>query len=309
MKKSTFAFKDNEGMEIHTYKFVPDDESDVKAVVQISHGMAETAARYEKFAEDLTSDGFIVYANDHRGHGNTAKSMEDIGYIAEKDGFHWMVEDMHELSLLIKADYPSLSLFLFGHSMGSFLVQRYIQLYSNEIKGVILSGSNGKQGLMLNAGGFLARRECEKFGRRHISKNINNMTFGKYNNAFKPNRTEFDWLSRDNSEVDKYIADPYCGGVFTAGFFHDFFYGLKAIEKKSNIAKIKKELPIYIFSGSMDPVGGNGKGVIKLFNTYKKSLIKDISCKIYEGGRHEMLNELNRDEVIGDIIHWLDAHI
>jgi len=214
-----FTFKSEEGIKVYTYKWEPDKNLEIKGVVQIAHGMAETAARYERFGQFLTDNGYVVYVHDHRGHGKTANTEENLGNIAEKDGFKWLVEDVHKLTGIIKKENPNLPVFLFGHSMGSFVTQKYIMLYGKELKGVILSGSNGKQGMALKLGLFVAKNEIRKNGRNTKSDKLNKMSCGSFNNAFKPNRTEFDWLSSDNGEVDKYIKDPYCGTVFPCGFF------------------------------------------------------------------------------------------
>lgn len=303
-----FTFKDKGSLEIFVYKWIPKEGVKVKGIVQISHGMAETAARYEGFARALTYDGFIVYANDHRGHGQTAKEIEKLGDLGE-DGFNSMVENMHQLNEKIKEENPNLPIFLFGHSMGSFLAQRYICLYGRELDGVILSGSCGKQGIAVDIARFIAKREIKKIGRTGKSNKLNKLSFGSYNNSFKPNRTEFDWLSRDTKEVDKYIADPFCGTVFTAGFFYDFLTGLKLIADDKEIKKVPKDLPIYIFSGIKDPVGKNGTGVLRLINTYREHGIRDLTYKLYKDGRHEMLNENNKEEVIADVIEWLNMYI
>lgn len=304
-----FTFKGGEDLEIYVYKWMPEGNVNIKGVVQIAHGMAETAARYERFAKFLTDNGYAVYINDHRGHGKTAKTIENVGYLADEDGFKWLVEDVHKLTGIIKEENPKVPVFLLGHSMGSFVAQRYIQLYGSELKGAILSGSNGKQGIMLDIGMFIAKREIKKNGRRAKSDKLNAMSFGSYNNSFKPNRTEFDWLSRDNEEVDKYINDPFCGSVFTCGFFYDFLKGLKEIESKENLRSVPKNLPIYIFSGEKDPVGKNVKGVMKLINTYKNLNINNVDYKFYKDGRHEMLNETNKDEVMKDVITWIEKQI
>jgi len=309
MLLKNFTFKSEEGTEIYVYNWIPDENINIKGIVQIAHGMAETAERYERFAEKLTKEGYIVYIHDHRGHGKTAKTIENLGHLAEKEGFKWLVEDVHQLSEIIKKENPYLPLFLFGHSMGSFVTQRYIMLYGQELKGVILSGSNGKQGIILDIAILLAKNEVRKNGRKAKSEKLNKLSFGSYNNAFKPNRTEFDWLSSDNDEVDKYINDPFCGSVFSCGFFYDFLVGLKEIQVNENISKVPKDLPILIFSGDKDPVGKNGKGVLKLYRTYKKINIKDVTYKLYKEGRHEMLNEINKDEVMGDIVQWLNRYI
>ena len=308
MIKDSFTFKDADGKNIFVYKWLPDNDVKVKAVLQIAHGMAEHAARYERFAEKLTKNGYIVYANDHRGHGKTAGSVDDVGYLGE-DGFNWMVKDMKELNEIIRKDNPALPVYLFGHSMGSMLSQRYTCLYGNSINGVILSGTSGKMGLLVNAGIFLAGREVKKLGPKARSIKLNQMSFGSYNKNFEPKRTDFDWLSRDNNEVDKYINDPYCGAVFTSSYFYDFLRGFKELHKMENMKNIPKELPIYVINGDKDPVGGCCKTVNMLLQDYQKLGIKDVSHKFYKDARHEILNETNREEVMTDILNWLDSHV
>ena len=303
-----FMFMDKGDLKIFVYKWVPDENIQVKGVVQIAHGMAETAARYEGFARALTNEGFIVYANDHRGHGKTAGQIEKLGDLGA-DGFNSMVVNMQQLFQIIKVENTDLPIFLFGHSMGSFLVQRYICLYGSELKGAIISGSCGAQGITIDIARLIAKREISKIGRNGKSNKLNKLSFGSYNKSFKPNRTVFDWLSRDNSEVDKYIDDPFCGTVFTAGFFYDFLGGLKSIADQKEIENVPKDLPIYIFSGDKDPVGKNGKGVLKLVKAYKEHGMVNLTYKLYKDGRHEMLNEINKEEVISDVIKWINAHL
>lgn len=308
MIEKNFSFKDKDGVDIFVYKWEPETSDNVLGIVQIAHGMAEHAARYSRFAEKLTDAGYIVYANDHRGHGKTAKKVENVGYCGE-DGFNWMVKDMKELTSIIKKENPYLPVFLFGHSMGSMLSQMYIELYGNELKGVILSGTSGKQGFILNLGILMAKRQVLKIGVKTPSETMNKMTFASYNKEFTPTRTPFDWLSRDEKEVDKYIKDPFCGGVFSAGFFYDFLRGLREIHNKEKMEMIPKELPVYFMSGAKDPVGKDCKTIISLIEAYKKMGIRDVSYKFYKDGRHEMLNEINRDEVMKDIIHWINKRL
>lgn len=308
MKNESFILKDSGGFNIFVYKWLPDDISNVKAVVQIVHGLAEHAARYETFAKFLTDSGYIVYADDHRGHGKTAGSIENLGYAGE-DGFNWMVKDLDEINEKIKEENPGLPVFMFGHSMGSLMTQMYISLHGEKLKGAVLSGTSGRQGIMLNLGIFLARREMKKLGPRVQSKMLNRLTFGHYNDCFKPVKTEFDWLSRDADEVKKYIEDPFCGAPSTSGFYYDMFRAIKEMHKTENMKRIPKDLPIYIMNGDMDPVGGNCKTVLRLIEDYKKLGIKDVAHKFYKGGRHEMLNEINREEVMKDILNWLNAHL
>lgn len=309
MKCTTFTFKGEENLDIHAYKWESESNLDIKGIVQIAHGMSETAIRYENFAKELTENGYIVYINDHRGHGKTAKKLENVGYLADNDGFKCLVKDMSKLTSIIKKDYSDLPVYLFGHSMGSFASQMYIMEHGRDIDGLILSGSNGKHGFILNIANIIINNEIKKHGRKSRSKKLDNLMFGGNNKKFKPTRTDFDWLSRDNNEVDKYINDPFCGVLFTCGFFYDLVQGLKEIESVENLKKVPLNLPIYIMSGDRDPIGKNGKGVLRLKNRYIELGVEDVSFKLYEGGRHEMLNEINKEEVIKDIIGWLDEKV
>lgn len=309
MKSEHFTFKTSDGIQVFVYKWLPDNPSAVKAAVQIAHGMAEHAARYERFADALTGAGYAIYANDHRGHGKTAGTQENVGYFADENGWERVVSDMHALTGIIKKEIPDKPVLLFGHSMGSFLSRHYAMLYTKELSGLVLSGTGGDPGALGKAGLFIARMEAKIRGRKAKSEIMNKLSFGAFNNAFKPNRTDYDWLSRDNAEVDKYINDPWCGAVFTAGFFCDMLNGLAFINKKENIEKISKNLPVYIFSGAKDPVGANTKGVTQVYNSLKDMGLGDVTLKFYEEGRHESLNEINRDEVYKDVMAWLDKHI
>ena len=308
MKCTNFTFKGEEGLDIYTYKWEDENIKKPKAVIQIAHGMAETAQRYETFAKVLTKNGYIVYINDHRGHGKTAKIIENVGHLAEKEGFRCLVDDMYTLTNIIKKENEDLPIYLFGHSMGSFASQRYIMDYSNNLSGLILCGSNGKQGIILNLAHLIINREIKKYGRRSKSNKINNLIFG--GEIIRRNeKTKFDWLSRDKEQVEKYINDPFCGVVCSCGFFYDLVQGLKEIEDKENLKKVPLDIPIYIISGDKDPIGKNGKGVLRLRDRYIKLGVKDVTCKLYKDGRHELLNEINREEVFEDIICWLNNKI
>ncbi|HOT47193.1 MAG TPA: alpha/beta hydrolase [Spirochaetota bacterium] len=308
MKSDTFTFKASDGTKIAAYRWLPGAKSNIKAAVQIAHGMAEHAARYERFAKELVKAGYAVYANDHRGHGKTAGALENVGYLADENGWDKVVDDMLVLTKLIKKENPKVPIFLIGHSMGSFLSRQYAMLHGNEIKGLILSGTGGDPGLLGKIGLFIAKREAKSKGKKTKSPLLDKLSFGAFNKAFKPNRTNFDWLSRDNAEVDKYIADPYCGDVFTAGFFCDMLEGIAFINDARNIDRIPKELPIYLFSGSLDPVGANTKGVLQVYNALVKAGIRDVTYRFYQDARHETLNETNREEVFRDVIEWLNKH-
>jgi alpha-beta hydrolase superfamily lysophospholipase len=309
MKSDTMMLKASDGVDIFIYTWKPDNKKDVRGVVQIAHGMAEHAARYEGFASALVDAGFAVYADDHRGHGKTAGSLDKVGYFADGDGWQRVVDDLAMITDTIEKEYPGLPVFYFGHSMGSMLGRTYLMQHGKRLAGAILSGTAGDPGLLGKVGAFVAKRESKKKGRKTPSELMAKLSFGKFNNAFKPARTEFDWLSRDDAEVDKYVADPYCGFVFSAGGWLDMLQGLPMQFRPEGVAKIPKDLPIFLFAGAKDPVGNNGKGVREVYELYKKSGIEDVSIKLYEDARHEMLNETNRDEVYRDNIEWLNAHM
>jgi len=308
VQSDNFRLGTQDGTEVFVYRWFPEDGAGLKAVVQISHGMAEHAGRYGDFAAALVEAGYAVYANDHRGHGKAAGSLEKVGYLADDNGWNLLVDDMHRLTCSIKERHPDVPVFLLGHSMGSILSRNYIFLHAKDVSGVILSGTGGDPGLLGKIGLLIAKWEIRRKGKRAQSPLLAKLSFGNFNNAFKPNRTDFDWLSRDNAQVDRYVEDPFCGGVFTAGFFYDLLTGLAGANKSDNIKGIPPDLPIYLLSGEKDPVGKDKKGVLQVYNAYKNAGLEDVKCQFYKDGRHEMLNETNREEVYKDIIDWLDAH-
>ncbi len=295
------------GVELHTCIWEP--AGTPKAIVQIAHGMAEHSGRYARFAQALTGAGYVVYASDHRGHGQTSPPGAEHGYFADEDGFGSVVADLHAVTERARADYPGLPVFLFGHSMGSFLARAYAAQYGAELAGLLLSGTGGDPGALGKVGLRLARAQGRARGRRHTSGLMDRLTFGQYNKDFAPARTKFDWLSRDPAEVDAYVADPMCGNVFTAGFFDDLLTGLAQVNDPKTTAAVPKELPIHLLSGSMDPVGAKTVGVEQVARAYRDAGVRSVTTQYYLGARHELLNETNRDEVTADVIAWLDAHL
>ncbi|RFB18486.1 lysophospholipase [Bacillus sp. HNG] len=308
MTYTDFTFLTDDGVTIYCKKWESTEETP-KGIVQIAHGMAEHIERYDLFANTLAKEGYIVYGNDHRGHGKTGTKAELIGFFADENGFDRVVEDMIQLTEIIKKNHPNIPTFLFGHSMGSFLSRRYIQTHGDEIAGVILSGTGGDPGLIGKVGLGIAKFEMKRKGMKTKSLLMNKLTFGSYNMHFRPNRTEFDWLSRDEKEVDKYIADPLCGGIFTAGFFYDLVSGVAKVNSHSASQHIPKGLPMYFIAGDKDPVGNYSKGVLQAADMYKNLEMKDVTVQLYENSRHEILNEINKEEVYKDVINWLNMHI
>ncbi|MCK4257385.1 MAG: lysophospholipase [Halanaerobiales bacterium] len=301
--KEEFSIKGSDGMNVFVHCW--NKVAEPRAVVQIFHGMAEHAARYERFAKYLNSEGFIVYANDHRGHGRTAGSVEELGYIGQ-DGFNMIVEDEYIITELIQEKHQGLPIIVFGHSFGSFIAQEYIINYGKEIVGVVLCGSAAKLGIEVHAGKMIAGLEKIIFGERKKSKLLDFLSFGSYNKRIKNNTCRFDWLSTDVDEVKKYEEDPYSGTLFTVGFFYYFLQGLSKLYKKDRLAKIPKDLPIFIIAGDQDPVGNYGRLVKKLYSIYQETGIHDVKMRLYPGGRHELLNEVNRDEVALHLLTWFN---
>jgi len=308
MRSSNFTFKDQDGIEVFVYKWSPDLESP-KAVVQIAHGLVEHAARYERVAEALTSVVYICYADDHRGHGKTAGNLEDTGYLGP-NGWDGVVNDLKILTDIIKGENQNIPLFFIGHSWGALLAQDYIQRWGSDLNGVILSGSGGYiDETMLQLGETLIKKQLKKFGPKKHNEQLAKMLFGPNNKPFEPAETEFQWLSRDQEEVNKYVDDPYCGFAGSTSLYGDLLYGIRKIWKEENERKIPVDLPIFMVSGSEDPSNDMTKNLFKLIERYQKYGINDLSYKIYEGARHEVFNEINRDEVFKDVINWLDSHI
>ncbi|MDD7794748.1 alpha/beta hydrolase [Clostridium sp. 'White wine YQ'] len=287
------------------YIYCWDKVDNPKGMIQIFHGMAEHSGRYKEFAEYLNSNGFIVYSSDHRGHGKTADTAEEIGIIGE-NGFNAIVEDKHLIFEQMKQEHPELPMFLLGHSFGSFLAQEYIIRYGKELKGVVLSGSAAQKGAEVYLGGLISSFQRMISGEKKQSKLLDTLSFGNYNKRFKEDGHKFSWLSTDLKEVKKYEEDPFCGTVFSIGFFYYLMKGLSNLYKKERLNLIQKELPIYIISGENDPVGGDGKLVKRLFEIYKEIGIRDVKMKLYPSLRHEILNEVKKKEVYEDILNWLN---
>jgi len=277
-------------------------EGTPRAIVQLLHGMAEHIGRYERLAKALNQAGYLVIGRNHPGHGPHA---EQLGYFADKKGWDMLLEAAHQVSLMVKNEYPYLPLYLLGHSMGSFAAREYALRWGGELDGLILSGTGFFGRPLCAAGKILAKLSPQK----RTAKAVDKIAFSSNNTPFKPARTAFDWLSRDEEEVDKYIADPYCGFIFTGRAFADFFGGLIALTDVKRLSQMPKDLPVYFLSGENDPVGQMGKGVKKVAEQFKKAGMANVTEKLYPDARHELFNELNRDQVTADLIGWLNAQM
>ena len=303
-----FYFQSSTGRtSIHALKCVPNSKP--RAVVQIAHGIAEHIDRYRPFMEFLADNGFVVAGNDHLGHGKSIRVPEEQGFFAEKDGWWRVVDDMDKLHDIMSNEYPELPYMLFGHSMGSFLTRTYLIKHPDKYDGVILSGT-GHQSPALVLGGNAAASVMAKLnGAMGDGAKLDSLAFGTYLNKIENPRTKFDWLSRDTEQVDKYIADPLCGFVGKIGLYRDMMQGIKFITDKKNIAQMNKEKPVYFMSGDGDPVGDYGKGVERAYKAFCDAGLHDVFMRLYPGGRHEMLNETNKEQVYQDILSWLNEKI
>jgi len=291
---------------IHVNQWTPVGR-EIRGVVQIAHGVAEYAKRYEAFASFLCENGFVVVANDHLGHGQSVIENCPMVYLGEEKGWDYLVDDMEQLHQRTAKVFAGKPYFLFGHSMGSFLARTHLIRYPGAVDGCILCGTGHMSSPIVAGGKLIADREIKRLGRKAYSVKADQLAFGAYNKRFAPNRTAFDWLSVNEANVDAYIADPLCGGKTTLGLFRDMLGGIGLICSQSNMAKMDKELPVYFIAGDMDPVGDMGKGVRKAHDCFKKAGLRDVSIKLYHGLRHEILNETTKQYVYRDVLDWLDA--
>ncbi|WP_428551538.1 alpha/beta hydrolase [Pseudomonas edaphica] len=302
MNHSTFWLTANDRSRLYVNQWLPDGPA--KAMIMLSHGMAEHSGRYARLAEALCAAGYGLYAPDQRGHGRTADEGT-LGLYAEKDGWNKVVGDLASLNQHIGQQQPGLPIILLGHSMGSYIAQAYLLHHSASLNGAILSGSNYQPVALYRAAGVIARLERARQGLRGRSALIDFLSFGSFNKAFKPNRTAFDWLSRDPQEVDKYINDPLCGFRCTNQLWIDLLGGLQQISKASNLAQIDPGLPIMIMGGECDPVS-EGKRLKSLAHALREAGCQNLQLNIYPQARHEVFNETNRDDVTADVLKWLD---
>ena len=301
---STFL-SENGKTNIHVRSCIPDTPP--VGVVQIAHGIAEHVERYDGFARYLADRGWLVVANDHLGHGQSVREESELGFFAENGGWELAVGDMRKLYALTHSSRPELPYFLFGHSMGSFLTRTYLIRCPDGLRGAVICGTGQQSPALVAGGNFMGALEVRRKGPRFRSETLNKLAFGSYNKCFPEQRTDYDWLSRDTETVDRYIADPLCGFVPTAGLFSDMMGGIRFISSRKNIARMPKALPVFFISGDMDPVGENGKGVQRAYNAFLAAGMQDVTMKLYHDCRHELLNELNRDEVMRDVLDWLES--
>ena len=304
MKEHHFTFTAADGAKLFVYRWQP-DVGIGKAVVHIAHGMAEHAGRYERLAEALTENGFVVFANDYRGHGQTAPAAEDIGHFGDQDGWQRILKDIEELVRLERNEFFGHRIILFGHSLGSLVAQH---LATRDLfDAVAMSGANGLVRPLVHVGKLIAKIESWRLGKRGKSELINNLTFDAFNKPFRPNRTSFDWLSRDETEVDKYIADSMCGFLCSTQLWLDVLGAIAEAAQPEFRARVPKQLPMYLVSGSRDTANEEGRGSTALAEYYRSHGMEKVSYRIFPQARHETLNETNREEVTEHLVDWMNA--
>jgi alpha-beta hydrolase superfamily lysophospholipase len=288
-----------DGLKIPIRSWAPDDAP--VAVVQVLHGLGEHIGRYERFATAANDRGFAVVGHDHRGHG---PDCDDRGYFSGRDGWAKVVADVHAVNEWCRDHYADLPIVMLGHSMGSFIAQSFAMHHGAYLSGMLLSASTWPSRLQLLPGRIAAHLESWRLGMQGESALLMRLGFGAFNRRFEPTRTDFDWLSRDEAEVDRYVADPACGGPFSSRLWVDFLGGLWEVASDEALKRIPADLPILISGGGADPVGGD-KGMTSLMMHYAQTGHSRAKLKIYPEGRHEMLNETNRDEVTRDWLDWV----
>ena len=297
-------FQSSIGRQIPYKEWKKEELNEYKGVVQLVHGMQEHIDRYSDFANFLAENGYIVVGHSHLGHGDSVTTKEEYGYFAEKDGWWRLVEDVHLLQNKVQKKYPDMNYIIMGHSMGSLVVRSYLTKYKDNISKAIISGTSGQKYGPI-AGQVLINIIKLAKGDHYRSQLVEKLITGSFNDNFKPNRTNADWLSRDEKQVNKYLADEKCGINFTLQAYQDLLKGTRYLSKQRNVNKTLK-VPMLLFSGTKDPVGANGKGVIRVYRMLKKAGLEFVTLKLFEDGRHEMLNETNKEEVYQFILDWIE---
>lgn len=288
---------------IHAVQWLPEGEP--RGVIQIVHGVAEYVERYAPLAHYLTERGYVVCGEDHLGHGHTAAGQ--FGYFAPRGGWDLVARDIRQLRVLQGERHPGLPYVMLGHSMGSFLTRTYLIRWPGTLDGAVLSGTGQEPAPLVALGRLLAGGLCALRGPEYVSDLVYQLSLGAYNRAFRPNRTTADWLSRDEGAVDANLRDPLCAFRPTVSMFRDMMTGLRFIARRDNLARMDRATPVYFLSGDRDPVGSMGAGVKKVAGMFRAAGCGDVTLKLYPGGRHEMFNEINRQEVMDDLLAWLQS--
>lgn len=306
---SEFTFLSTDGKtQLHGMRWEPEGRS-VRAVLQLCHGVAEHIARYDAFARYLNSLGIAVVGHDHLGHGLSLPEGGTPVYFGEGNTWHTVVDDIYVLHQRIRLWYPDVPLCIMGHSMGSFLTRTYLIRYPGTVDAAIIMGTGHQSPAIVAGGRAIAKAAGKRHGFKAHSPRVEALAFGAYNKAFAPNRTEVDWLSASDNNVDAYIADPLCGQKASIGLFYEMLGGIRFISAPKNIASMNRNTPILFISGDKDPVGEMGKGVKRAYEAFRRAGVRDVELKLYKGLRHEILNEDCRAVVYNDLWSWIEKHL
>lgn len=299
-----FTFPSTDGIhDIHCRRWTPDGP--VRAVVQLVHGVAEYAARYDGYAQFMAQNGIAVAGDDHLGHGQSIRNDDELGWFGEEKGWEHVTEDEKRLHDLLREQYPGVPMVLYGHSMGSFIARTYLGWHPEHFDACVLSGTGGQSPAMCAAARLLAGREVKKHGSACRSPMLQKLAFGSYLKGIDDPIGANDWICRDPDVIRAYDADPLCGFTATAGLMRDMAEGLTLIGKRSHMARMKKDLPVLFTAGSADPVGGWGKGVEKVAADFRRAGMRDVTVKLWPGMRHEIHNELGKQAVWQDTVDWI----
>lgn len=308
MVKREFTYPSTDGRtKIHAIEWIPDGE--VKAVLQMCHGMVEYIDRYHDFATYLADRGIYVVGHDHLGHGQSVCSAGEYGYFPQPDGNKLVIGDIHKLRMMTKEKYENVPYFMLGHSMGSFLLRQYLTMHSKGLAGAIIMGTGHQSLMILKAGQLVCKITAAIKGWKYRSEFVNNLSFGSFNKKFEPAETPKDWVTSYKPIRDIYVKDPLTSFTFTVGGYYQMFEGMKVLDTKGSVDKICKDIPVFFVAGEDDPVGDFGKGVQRIYEKYKSAGIKDTSIKLYKGDRHEILNEVDREQVYEDLYCWITEKI
>ena len=305
MRKEEFGFDSRDGKhKLHAIRWVPDAEKPV-CILQIVHGMAEYIDRYDEFAAYLADRGVLVVGDDHLGHGLSVHPGEPYGYFCKEDAPTVLVRDEHRLKKITQEQYPGIPYLILGHSMGSFITRNYLLRYGTGIDGAIIMGTGMQPKPVLKLAIAIATLQGWLLGGKHVSRFVDKLAFGVYNKRIAHPATPFDWLSRNEENVRNYIEDPLCGFVFTANGFQTLFRLICQLHDKDRLRRMPHNLPVLFVSGTDDPVGDYGRAVEQVYRSFKESGMRNVQIKLYPGDRHELLNEVDREDVYGDIYRWI----
>ncbi|MBR0306750.1 MAG: alpha/beta hydrolase [Lachnospiraceae bacterium] len=304
MREREFYLPSSDGMhQLRCMEWIPDGT--IKAVLQITHGMVEHIERYREFCVWMAERGIVVIGHDHLGHGKTVSNREEFGYFGSKEGMTHVVKDIRRVTVYSKKKYPDQKLILLGHSMGSFLARKYLSVYKDGPDGFILMGTGAPPEALVSAGSLLAGSMRKLKGEMYRSPLLYKLSLGNYNAKFKPVKTPYDWLTRDEFLSKDFGEDESCQFIFTTAAYQDFFRLILNVAKEEMAGHARTDAPILIISGDNDPVGDNGKGVRKVYERLHKAGVDHLEMVLYEGARHEILHEINRQEVFEDLYEWI----